>query len=198
MPVTFACSSAGSLASLGPALVDCMISTTSVRVVSDAGSYRLTELLLSRGIAHHMRSYNGPGFTAVRVRRWLRELGVETLLIEAGSPWQNGCNGSFHGKPRDELLNAGIFRTPTEAQVLIERWRRHYNTVRLQSAFGYVPPAPEAEVMLNPVKYAVLPGRRINWPPGVTCSDTSVPAGAESPSSSYSASKSIKSVRFTT
>ena len=31
-----------------------------------------------------------------------------------------------------------------EAQVLIERWRQHYNTVRPHSSLGYKPPAPEA------------------------------------------------------
>ncbi|MDG2286042.1 MAG: transposase, partial [Alphaproteobacteria bacterium] len=59
-------------------------------------------------------------------------------------PWENGYNESFNGKLRDELLNTEIFTTLREAQVLIERWRHHYNTKRPQSALGYRPPAPEA------------------------------------------------------
>ena len=51
---------------------------------------------------------------------------------------------SFNGKLRDELLDREIFYTLTEAQILIERWRREYNTVRPHSALGYQPPAPEA------------------------------------------------------
>ena len=66
------------------------------------------------------------------------------VYIEPGSPWENGYLESFNGKLRDELLNGEIFDTLIEAQVLVERWRRHYNTVRPHSALGYRPPAPEA------------------------------------------------------
>jgi len=65
------------------------------------------------------------------------------LFIEPGSPWENGYVESFNGKLRDELLNGELFYTLYEAQVVIERWRRQYNTRRLHSALGYRPPAPE-------------------------------------------------------
>ena len=32
---------------------------------------------------------------------------------------------------------------PKEAKVLIEEWRKEYNTLRPHSALGYLPPAPE-------------------------------------------------------
>jgi transposase InsO family protein len=66
------------------------------------------------------------------------------MYIEPGSPWENGYNESFNGKFRDELLNGEIFYTLKEAQVLIEGWRREYNTIRPHSSLGYKPPAPEA------------------------------------------------------
>ena len=69
---------------------------------------------------------------------------MQTLFIEPGSPWENGYVESFNGKLRDELLDREIFYTLTEAQILIERWRRQYNTVRPHSALGYRPPAPDA------------------------------------------------------
>ena len=71
------------------------------------------------------------------VRSWLGRIGVKTLFIETGSPWENGYNESFNGKLRNELLNGEIFYTLKEAQVLIERWRHHYNTVRPHSTLGY-------------------------------------------------------------
>ena len=61
-----------------------------------------------------------------------------------GSPWENGYVESFNGTLRDKLLDCEIFYTLIEAKVLIERWRREYNTVRPHSALGYRPPAPEA------------------------------------------------------
>jgi len=103
----------------------------------------LTWLFAQRGAPGYIRSNNGPEFTAQRVRKWLGDLSVKTLFIEPGSPWENGYVESFNGKLRDELVNVEIFDTLHEAQVLVERWRKHYNTVRLHSSLGYRPPAPE-------------------------------------------------------
>jgi putative transposase len=100
-------------------------------------------LFISRGIPEHIRSDNGPEFTAKTVRKWLTKLGVKTLFIEPGSPWENGYIESFNGKLRDELLDREIFTTLEEAKVLIEQWRREYNQVRPHSSLGYRPPAPE-------------------------------------------------------
>ena len=103
----------------------------------------LFNLFIFRGIPEHIRSDNGPEFTANTVRRWLNCLGVKTLFIERGSPWENGYIESFNGKLRDELLNREIFTTFEEAKVLIEQWRKEYNQVRPHSALRYQPPAPE-------------------------------------------------------
>ena len=104
----------------------------------------LFNLFIFRGIPEHIRSDNGPEFTARAVRRWLNRLGVKTLFIEPGSPWENGYIESFNGKLRDELLNREIFTTLEEARVLIEQWRREYNQVCPHSSLRYQPPAPEA------------------------------------------------------
>ena len=91
----------------------------------------------------HIRSDNGADFTAKAVRSWLGELGVTTLFIEPGSPWENGYNESFNGTLGEEVLKREIFFTLTEAKILIEQWRWEYNTVRPHSSLGYRPPAPE-------------------------------------------------------
>jgi transposase InsO family protein len=108
----------------------------------------LFHLFIFRGIPGHIRSDNGPEFTARVVRRWLNRLGVKTLFIERGSPWENGYIESFNGKLRDELLNREIFTTLEEAEVLIEQWRKEYNQIRPHSTLGYCPPAPEAVLTL--------------------------------------------------
>jgi len=79
----------------------------------------------------------------------LADLGVKTLFIEPGSPWENGYIESFNGRLRDELLNGEIFTTLIEAKVLIENWRNNYNTIRPHSALGYKPPAPLTVVLNN-------------------------------------------------
>jgi transposase InsO family protein len=105
---------------------------------------QLAELFVQRGTPDYIRSDNGSEFTANEIRGWLTRLGVKTLFIEPGSPWENGYIESFNGKLRDELLNGEIFDTVIEARVIVEQWRKEYNTRRPHSSLGYLPPVPEA------------------------------------------------------
>jgi transposase InsO family protein len=122
---------------------ECLAIDVARRLRSDDVLERLAWLFATRGVPDHIRSDNGPEFTATAVREWLKRVGVRTLFISPGSPWENGYVESFNGRLRDELLNGELFYTLREAKVLIERWRRHYNTIRPHSALGYRPPAPE-------------------------------------------------------
>ena len=132
---------------------ECLAIDTRRRLRSDDVLFRLEQLFVERGVPDHIRSDNGPEFTAQAVREWLKRLGVRTLFIEPSSPWENGYIESFNGKLRDELLNGEIFDTLTEAQVLIERWRQEYNRFRPHSSLGYRPPAPEAQSDLAPARW---------------------------------------------
>ncbi len=104
----------------------------------------LSDLFIMRGVPRHVRSDNGPEFIAQAVQDWIKAVGAKTAYIAPGSPWENGYCESFNSKLRDELLNGEIFYTLAEAKVVIESWRRHYNTKRPHSSLGYKPPAPEA------------------------------------------------------
>jgi transposase InsO family protein len=104
----------------------------------------LSDLFILRGVPSHIRSDNGPEFIAQALRDWIAAVGARTAYIMPGSPWENGYCESFNSKLRDELLNGEIFYTLNEAKIIIERWRRHYNTIRPHSSLGYKPPAPEA------------------------------------------------------
>jgi len=123
---------------------ECLAIDVARRLGSEDVLDRLTRLFTQRGAPHYLRSDNGSEFTAKKVREWLSQLNVKTLYVEPGSPWENGYIESLNGKLQDELLDGEIFYTLKEAQVLIECWRRHYNTVRLHSSLCYRPPAPAA------------------------------------------------------
>jgi len=123
---------------------ECLAILADRHIKADDVLYCLADLFIEHGVPEHIRSDNGPEFTAKAVRNWLARIGVKTLFIEPGSPWENGYNESFNGKLRDELLNGEVFYTLKEAQVLIERWRQEYNTFRPHSALKYKPPVPEA------------------------------------------------------
>ena len=122
---------------------ECLAIRVARRMTSHDVLYLLLELFLEHGIPEHIRSDNGPEFVAKAVREWLANLGVRTLFIEPGSPWENGYVESFNGKLRDELLNGEIFNTLKEAQILIDHWQSEYNHLRPHSSLGGRPPAPE-------------------------------------------------------
>ena len=123
---------------------ECLAILVARRLQADDVLEALTELFVRHGPPAHIRSDNGPEFTATVVRGWLKQLGVRTLFITPASPWENGYNESFNATLGEELLKRETFYSLEEAKVLIEQWRREYNTIRPHSSLGYRPPAPEA------------------------------------------------------
>lgn len=121
----------------------CLAIHVARRIRSKEALEVFAELMTRHGVPEHVRSDNGPEMVAEELRNWLNNMGAKTAYITPGSPWENGYCESFNGRMRDELLNGEIFYTLKEAQVVIEHWRRHYNTRRPHSALGYQPPAPE-------------------------------------------------------
>ena len=103
----------------------------------------LSDLFILRGVPSYIRSDNGPEFIAQAVQDWIRAVGSKTAYIAPGSPWENGYVESFNARLRDELLNGEIFYSLREAELILESWRRHYNTVRPHASLRYKPPAPE-------------------------------------------------------
>src|SRR5215207_9198302 len=103
----------------------------------------LSDLFILRGVPGHIRSDNGPEFVAKAVQKWIAAVGASIAYIAPGSPWENGYVESFNARLRDELLNGEIFYSLREAEVVVESWRRHYNTIRPHASLGFRPPAPE-------------------------------------------------------
>lgn len=126
--------------------------TREALAIDVAGSIRservvevLSRLISERGAPKFLRSDNGPEFVSTRLLQWAADEGLQMALSQPGKPWQNGTDESFNGKFRDECLSMEYFRNRTEARVVIEQWRRHYNAVRPHSALGYLTPAQFVE-----------------------------------------------------
>ena len=117
----------------------------------------LVSLSGSRGLPQHIRSDNGPEFIATEIREWLRRLGVETLYVEPGSPWENGYAESFHSRLRDEFLSMEEFDSLSAARQLTAMWRDEYNHRRPHSSLGYRTPAGFATNWTASIPVAALP-----------------------------------------
>ena len=96
----------------------------------------LARLFATRGRPAFMRSDNGSEFIAHALCAWLYAQAIDTHHIDPASPWQNPYGESFNGHFRDECLNLEDFLTVLEAQVVVNHWRRHYNTQRPHSSLG--------------------------------------------------------------
>lgn len=118
----------------------------------------LSDLFILRDVPEHIRSDNGPEFVAKAVQEWIGAVGAKTAYIAPGSPWENGFIESFNARLRDELLDGEIFYTLAEAKIVVESWRRHFNTVRPHGSLGYKPPAPEVFVPAIAARAAAQPG----------------------------------------
>ena len=135
---------------------ECLAIEVERRLRSDDALHCLARLFADRGPPDYICSYNGPsllhkqsgtGSRASACKRPSLHRAHPAQRLQSkrlpGSAWENGYNESFNSKLRDELLNGEIFCSLTEAKVLIEQWRQHYNQVRPHSSLGYRPPAPE-------------------------------------------------------
>ena len=111
---------------------ECLSLDVARRLRSDDVLARLAQLFVERGPPTYLRSDNGPEFTATAVRDWLHRVGVTTLFIAPGSPWENGYVESFNGSC---CLNRERFDTLDRGPH--QGWRRN------QIRGGYRPPAPE-------------------------------------------------------
>jgi len=112
---------------------------TSIRALDVIAALR--QAFRQRGAPEFLRSDNGSEFTAQDVRAWLDAHHAGPTFIEPGHPWQNGFIESYHDKLRSECLSCEWFESLAEARVVIEKWRRYYNTRRPHSSLGYQTPA---------------------------------------------------------
>lgn len=125
--------------------------------ITAAGVRRVLErVTYERGLPEMIRSDNGSEFIAASTTEWLAASGIKAMFIEPGKPWQNGKCESFNGKLRDELLSRRWFSSMWEAKVVIESWRKYYNTERPHSALGYRTPAEFSESLAYGSAFAKL------------------------------------------
>ena len=120
----------------------------------------LRYLFLVRGEPAYIRSDNGPEFTAKKVKKWLSDMGVKTLFIEPGSPWENGYMESFNSHMRDECLDRELFVSIEELRYVTERYKLDYNHHRPHQGLGYMTPALFAATAAKKESGALPPSPR--------------------------------------
>jgi transposase InsO family protein len=151
---------------------ECLTLKVARSITSEDVIDALAELFAMRGVPTFIRSDNGPEFVAHTIRRWLEQVGVQTLYIEPGSPWENGYAESFHSRFRDEFLDLEEFENVAAARKLTTAWQDDYNHHRPHSSLGYKTPvefaarwAASAPELLSATPQAPPP---LQQPSGIT------------------------------
>ena len=111
----------------------------------------LYPLFMKYGKPEFIRSNNGPEFVAAQLREWLQRVGIKSLHIYQGSPWENGYNEHFNRTLRREVLNAEWFHSTQNAQAIINAWLKQYNCIRPHQALEMRPPVPETLLKINKI-----------------------------------------------
>jgi len=137
---------------------ECLAVEVGVSITSEKVRQVLERVCREKGFPEMLRSDNGSEFIGQAVNNWLTENAIKPIFIEPGKPWQNGKGESFNGKLRDELLSREWFSSVREAQVVIESWRKFYNTQRPHSSLGYLTPSEFKERTENKKKLAIAVG----------------------------------------
>lgn len=117
----------------------------------------LAKLFATRGLPNHIRSDNGPEFTATTISCWLKTLELNVLYVEPGSPWENGYVESFNSRLRDEFLSLEEFENLAAARSLTSRFHHDYNERRPHSSLGYMTPNDFATQWPASAQSAALP-----------------------------------------
>ena len=120
---------------------ECLTLKADRGITSDDVADALAELIAMRGVPEHIRSDNGPEFIANELRAWLDRVGVSTLYIEPGSPWENGFAESFYSRLRDECFAHEIFDGLHDARAITAAWKDDYNHRRPHGSLGFQTPA---------------------------------------------------------
>jgi putative transposase len=119
---------------------ECLALEVDTSFASRRVTRELEKIVAERGVPETIRSDNGPEFTSRHFLAWCLERKIEVVHIEPGKPVQNAQVESFHGKLRDECLNASWFGSLFEARVKIGAWKEEYNEERPHSSLGYLAP----------------------------------------------------------
>jgi putative transposase len=129
---------------------ECLALETDTSLPSRRVTRVLQRIIDQRGRPEFLRSDNGPEVSSRHYLAWCVERSIATIHIQPGKPTQNGHVESFHGRLRDECLNANWFWNLWDARRKIATWRIDYNTNRPHSSLGYQTPAEFAEQAASP------------------------------------------------
>lgn len=130
---------------------ECLALEVDTSLSSQRVTRTLEQVVEQRGRPQAVRGDNGPELTSRHFLSWCEERHIQLIHIQPGKPVQNGQAESFHGRLRDECLNANWFTNLADARRKIAQWKPEYNGERPHSSLGYRTPNEFAEALKSSV-----------------------------------------------
>lgn len=90
-------------------------------------------------------SDNGPQFIAKDFKEFIRIAGMKHVRTSPYYPQSNGKIERWHHTLKSECIRPGVLLSLEDARTVVERYIARYNSVRLNSAIGYVAPVVKLE-----------------------------------------------------
>jgi len=115
---------------------ECLAIESEQRLKGEDVVLALNRIKIQRGVPKFVYCDNGSEFSSQAMDLWAYQNGVRMAFSRPGKPTDNAFVESFNGTFRAECLNAHWFTSLTEAQQIVETWRREYNESRPHRALG--------------------------------------------------------------
>lgn len=98
------------------------------------------QMIELHGKPKRIRTDNGPEFRSKLFQKWMAKTGIEWSRIQKGKPQQNAIIERFNKTFREDVLDAEIFFSIEQANLITQRWIEDYNCVRPHESLNYQTP----------------------------------------------------------
>ncbi|WP_378181164.1 IS3 family transposase [Aquimarina sp. SS2-1] len=115
---------------------ECLLSQGSISFPSEQVIRYLEELIEYYGKPKYIRTDNGPEFTSNQYKTWCKKKNIIRVYSEPGKPMQNGYIERFNRTFREDVLDAYIFDSLTQFQVIADKMIQDYNDNHPHESLG--------------------------------------------------------------
>lgn len=126
-------------------LIEGAISFPSRRVIQG-----LEQLKEEIGLPRYIRTDNGPEFISKEYKEWCLKNNVQCVYSEPGKPMQNGFVERFNRTFREDILDAYLFTSLGQFQLIAEKWQEDYNKYHPHKSLNKMSPKEYAPRPLKP------------------------------------------------
>lgn len=114
----------------------------------------LQNLEVERGLPKKIRVDNGPEFISKNLKKYCECKQIKLEYINPGKPTQNAYVERFNRHFREDILDAYLFESLTQVNILCNKWKKDYNDNHPHRSLGYKSPTVFKELYGKEIIYS--------------------------------------------